>query len=78
MKIKSNFLFFIWIFAFMSFIVNPLYKHLGVIAYSVIEYPPCLAVAVLVIIIPLGFLSLVDLVYNAVRKIVTRVSKEKC
>jgi hypothetical protein len=77
MMIKSNFLFFIWIFAYMFFIVNPLYKHIGVIAYSVIEYPPCLAVAALVIIIPLGFLSLADLVNKAVRKIMTRMSKEK-
>lgn len=77
MKIQSKILFVIWVFAYMSFIVNPLYKHIGVIAYSVIEYPPCFAVAILVIIIPLGFLSLTDLIYNTVRKVVTRISKAK-
>lgn len=76
MKIKSNLLFFIWIFAFMTFIVNPLYKHIGVMVYSVIEYPPCLAAAFLVIVIPIGCNSLIEWFYRTIRKLLTKKGSE--
>ena len=78
MMIKSNFLYSIWIFVLMFFIINPLFYCVGIVTASVIELPLLLTKAILLFVIPLGCYRLVDLVYNAVRKIVTRMSKEKC
>ncbi len=75
--IKSTFLFSIWIFVLMLFIINPLFYCVGILAVSVIELPSWLTKAILIFVIPLGCYRLVDLVYNAVRKIVARMSKEK-
>ncbi|OKP26341.1 hypothetical protein BSQ40_18985 [Serratia fonticola] len=77
MMIKSTFLFSIWIFVLMLFIINPLFYCVGILAVSVIELPSWLTKAILIFVIPLGCYRLVDLVYNAVRKIVARMSKEK-
>ena len=75
--IKSTFLYSIWIFVLMLFIINPLFYCVGILAVSVIELPSWLTKAILLFVIPLGCYRLVDLVYNAVRKIVARMSKEK-
>lgn len=77
MMIKSTFLYNIWIFILMFFIINPLFYCVGILAVSVIELPSWLTKAILIFVIPLGCYRLVDLVYNAVRKIVARMSKEK-
>ncbi|ATM79067.1 Uncharacterised protein [Serratia fonticola] len=77
MMIKSTFLYSIWIFVLMLFIINPLFYCVGILAVSVIELPSWLTKAILIFVIPLGCYRLVDLVYNAVRKIVARMSKEK-
>ncbi len=77
MMIKSTFLYGIWIFILMFFIINPLFYCVGILAVSVIELPSWLTKALLIFVIPLGCYRLVDLVYNAVRKIVARMSKEK-
>lgn len=77
MMIKSTFLYGIWIFILMFFIINPLFYCVGILAVSVIELPSWLTKALLIFVIPLGCYRLVDLVYNAVRKIVARISKEK-
>ncbi|OIX96124.1 hypothetical protein BFS14_01280 [Serratia fonticola] len=77
MMIKSTFLYNIWIFILMFFIINPLFYCVGILAVSVIELPSWLTKALLIFVIPLGCYRLVDLVYNAVRKIVARISKEK-
>jgi len=77
MMIKSTFLYSIWIFVLMLFIINPLFYCVGILAVSVIELPSWLTKAILLFVIPLGCYRLVDLVYNAVRKIVARMSKEK-
>ncbi len=77
MMIKSTFLFSIWIFVLMLFIINPLFYCVGILAVSAIELPSWLTKAILIFVIPLGCYRLVDLVYNAVRKIVARMSKEK-
>ncbi|ALX94603.1 hypothetical protein AV650_14010 [Serratia fonticola] len=77
MMIKSTFLYNIWIFILMFFIINPLFYCVGILAVSVIELPSWLTKALLIFVIPLGCYRLVDLVYNAVRKIVVRISKEK-
>jgi hypothetical protein len=61
----------------MFFIINPLFYCVGILAVSVIELPSWLTKALLIFVIPLGCYRLVDLVYNAVRKIVARISKEK-
>ncbi|MGL5389105.1 MAG: hypothetical protein ACRDCA_25100 [Serratia sp. (in: enterobacteria)] len=77
MMIKSNFLYSTWIFVLVFFIVNPLFYCVGILAVSVIELPLWLTKAILLFVIPLGCFRLIDLVYNAVRKIVARMSKEK-
>jgi ABC-type multidrug transport system permease subunit len=77
MMIKSTFLYSIWIFVLVLFIINPLFYCVGILAVSVIELPSWLTKAILIFVIPLGCYRLVDLVYNAVRKIVARMSKEK-
>lgn len=77
MMIKSTFLYSIWIFVLMLFIINPLFYCVGILAVSIIELPSWLTKAILIFVIPLGCYRLVDLVYNAVRKIVARMSKEK-
>ncbi len=77
MMIKSTFLYSIWIFVLMLFIINPLFYCVGILAVSVIELPSWLTKAILIFVIPLGCYRLVNLVYNAVRKIVARMSKEK-
>lgn len=77
MMIKSNFLYSIWIFVLVLFIINPLFYCVGILTVSVIELPSWLTKTILVFVIPLGCYRLIDLVYNAVCKIVTRMSKEK-
>jgi hypothetical protein len=77
MMIKSKILFVIWIIVFVFFIINPLFYCVGILAVSVIELPSWLTKTILVFVIPLGCYRLIDLVYNAVCKIVTRMSKEK-
>lgn len=77
MMIKSNFLYSIWIFFLILLIVNPLFYCVGILAFSVIELPLWLAKTILLFVIPLGCYRLIDLVYNAVCKVVCRMSKEK-
>lgn len=77
MMIKSNFLYSIWIFVLMLFIVNPLLNCVGILPVSVIQLPIWLTKSILVFVIPLGCYRLIDLVYNAVRKVVARISKGK-
>ncbi|CAI0931950.1 Uncharacterised protein [Serratia fonticola] len=72
MMIKSKILFVMWIIVFVFFIVNPLFKYTGVMAYSVIELPPYLASIILVIVIPLGCLSLIDWISQLIRKLLTK------
>ena len=77
MMIKSNFLYSIWIFVLIFFIVNPLFSCVGILTASVIVLPSWLTKTILLFVIPLGCFRLIDLVYNAVRKVVTRISKAK-
>lgn len=77
MMIKSNFLYSIWIFVLTLFIVNPLLNCVGILPVSVIQLPIWLTKSILVFVIPLGCYRLIDLVYNAVRKVVARISKGK-
>jgi hypothetical protein len=77
MMIKSNFLYNIWTFILVFFIINPLFYCVGIVTVSVIELPSWLTKSILLFVIPLGCYRLVDLVYNGVHKIVTRMSKQK-